>query len=78
MFGWFKRNRKKPVTIAASWDLEPSRYVSVWFKSEGRAVRVLSTHRYMALNLIALIETAKRQKKKHSHLLAELKALEVK
>lgn len=77
MFGWFKR-KSKPVTLSASWDYEPSRYVSVWFKSEGRDVRVLSTHRYMALNLIALIETAKRQKKKHRHLLAELKALEVK
>lgn len=77
MFGWFKR-KSKPATLAASWDFEPSRYVSVWFKSENRAVRVLSTHRYMALNLIALIETAKRQKKKHIHLLAELKALEVK
>lgn len=77
MFGWFKR-KPKPVTLAASWDYAPHKYASVWFKPEHRAICVLKKDRGVALDLISLIETAKRQKKKHSHFLAELKALEVK
>lgn len=77
MFGWFKR-KSKPVMVAASWDYEPHKYASVWFKPEHRAICVLKKDRGVALDLIALIETAQRQKKRHSHLLEQLRALEVK
>lgn len=76
MFGWFKR-KPKPVTLAASWDYEPKKYVFVSSKRVA-SVRVHAEHEQVAWDLILRVDNAIRQKKKHSHLLAELKALEVK
>lgn len=76
MFGWFKRKPKR-ATLAAACDYEQPRYTFVMSKSVA-PIRVLESDKSRAMNLLTDIESAKRQKKKHSHLLAELKSLEVK
>lgn len=76
MFGWFKR-KSKPATLAASWDHELPKYTFVMSRSVA-PIRVLESNEVKAMDLLANIEYAKRDKKKHSHLLEELKALEVK
>lgn len=76
MFGWLKRKPKKPLALAASWDYELRKYAFVMSKSVA-PIRVLESDKVKAMDLLANIEYAKRQKKKHSHLIEQLKALEV-
>lgn len=76
MFGWFKR-KPKPLTLAASWDHELPKYAMVGIII-GHPTRVSLSDKREASDLVWKISEAKQHKKKHSHLLAELKALEVK
>lgn len=79
MFGWIKKIfRQRPSqSVAASWDYVPQKYVTVG-EVINHPTRILASDEGRAFGLVMKIFHAKRQKKKHSHLLAELKALEVK
>ena len=66
MFGWIKRLGRKPTPQTAAY----------WVIGAQELETVLRRRDYRADVLREQIATAKRQKKKHSHLAAELARLE--
>ena len=80
MFGWFKRLFRNPIEnngVKPWTQVQPLTACVGGYEGIPR-IRVLTDHWQAAAILATQSGKAKRQKKKHSHLLAELKALEVK
>lgn len=80
MFGWFKRLLRKLAKSKSTKPMKPTKPLTVFVGGYFGIprIRVHVDHWQAAALLAVQCEKAKRQKKKHSHLLAELKALEVK
>lgn len=78
MFGWFKR-KPHPRALAAAWDYETQPITHAYLSdADGRDFKVKASDFSDAATLVVQIDQAKRHKKKHRHLLEQLRALEVK